>query len=287
MGLIMRWTLVFHFLLFAEPLCFGQDSGTIQTIQHTTLPIIITGKPDSAATAQDKKSPTGRLALIQIKGTKDCEPADVVENLVSFAPESLRLAWVNQNWQLRDGDVVLKDFGHREELARHTLMLIRQLRLDQYGTVGQPKPVLEYWLAQGKAPQGNPMGLPVMTLDQAGLRAEQTYGQWCVRDTYRMLLNFGRDEGSARQAVAILKRHQFSRVGSLATMPPTLIFLRQPGDEMQLARYSAVTVSRPNLQTSGAVLSTVSPSLTGRPQQPGVLNGSNGLSSPQTLGSQR
>ena len=98
------------------------------------------------------------------------ELTDPPESIIAFTPESLQLRWSQSRWQLMAGDVLLKDFGRQEALARRTLLLLRELRINQYGTVGQPKPVLEYWLTDGLAPQGNPTALRAGPLDQGSLR---------------------------------------------------------------------------------------------------------------------
>ena len=49
--------------------------------------------------------------------------------------------------------------GRHETEAREALRLLRELRLNQRGTVGSPRPVMEYWLTDGRAPQGFTQGL--------------------------------------------------------------------------------------------------------------------------------
>ncbi len=257
-------------LLLCQPLCFAQNPGTV-TIQQTPLPVIINGK--QGAQQQTQTAPQ-----------QSSEPTDPPESIIAFAPESLQLRWSQSRWQLLAGDVLLKDFGRQEALARRTLLLLRELRINQYGTVGQPKPVLEYWLTDGLAPQGNPTALRAVPLDQGSLRADKLYGQWCVHDVYQMLLQFGNDEDSAHQAVAILKKHRFTQVGSLGTFPPTLFFLTRRGDSLLPAR--AQIAGAPALHSTGAVRSTMAPYFDVRPQQTQLLTGSSGQSSPQRPGTE-
>jgi hypothetical protein len=109
------------------------------------------------------------------------------------------------------------------------LRLLRDLHLTQVGRVGTPQPIMEYWLSDGKAPQGLVSGLKVVTLDTASLRAEQVQGQWCVRDSYRVLFNFGSHGDECQQALGTIQRHGFTQVGFVGRASPVmLVFLANP-----------------------------------------------------------
>jgi hypothetical protein len=156
--------------------------------------------------------------------------APTPEHLVAFDGLTTDLKWTGRAWQLTSGDVVLKDFGRREVEARQALRLVRELGLNQYGTVGGPNPVLEYWLTDGKAPAGLVTGLHTLPLDPAALKVEQTQGQWCLRDARRVLFNFGDKESDARQALALVAKYNFTEVGVVGQgAPAMLVFLAAPG----------------------------------------------------------
>src|SRR5947209_16131895 len=71
--------------------------------------------------------------------------------LRGFDPLTAEVRRVDNNWILFADGAVLKEFGGREADARAALAVIRNLKLNQYGTVGAP-PVMEYWLTDGHAP---------------------------------------------------------------------------------------------------------------------------------------
>src|SRR5260370_1417810 len=83
------------------------------------------------------------------------DAGQVAEQLVTFDPRQAELRWEDHNWRIMAGDVFLKDFGFQQEEAREALRVIRDLGLTQQGTVGYPRPVMEYWLAGGHAPQAS------------------------------------------------------------------------------------------------------------------------------------
>ena len=126
--------------------------------------------------------------------------APLREDLTTFDPRQVDLQWKDNRWQLLAGGVLIKDFGRRQADGRETLRLIRELNLTQRGTVGTPTPVMEYWLAGGKAPRGQAKGLRLSDLDLANLRVEQLQEQWCLRDGARVLFNFGAHQEEAEQA---------------------------------------------------------------------------------------
>jgi hypothetical protein len=130
------------------------------------------------------------------------------------------------------GGVALKDFGPREAEARQALRLIRDLHLTQYGTVGGPEPVMEYWLSDGHAPQGLAGGLRTLPFDAAGLRVEQFQGQWCLRDPQRILFNFGQRAADAHQALAVVRKYGFTQVAVVGQASSAmLVFLGRQGDQ--------------------------------------------------------
>jgi hypothetical protein len=145
------------------------------------------------------------------------------ERLRNFNPLTLQLTWSFHRWQLVADGELLKDFGTHEQEARHALRLIRELGLNQYGTVGAPLPVMEYWLIDGQTPQGLVRGgLRALPLVPATMRVEQFGGQWCLRDSTRVLFTFGSRQEEARQALAILRKHGFTQVGTLGIGAPLM-----------------------------------------------------------------
>src|SRR5690242_18015177 len=76
------------------------------------------------------------------------------EKLTTFDYRAADVHWIDGRWQLHAGGVLIKDFGHREQDAREALRILRNLRLTQHGTIGTPRPIMEYWLASGQAPHG-------------------------------------------------------------------------------------------------------------------------------------
>src|SRR6267142_6737191 len=54
----------------------------------------------------------------------------LVEKLQSFDEQAIEIRWGQGGWQLWAGSVFLKDFGKKEQDARISMHLIRDLHLD-------------------------------------------------------------------------------------------------------------------------------------------------------------
>ncbi len=208
-------------------------------------------------------------------GAPGALPADLpaaplpAAQLVTFDPRIVELRWVDQRWQLTAGGVLLKDFGKREGEGRDAVRVIRELGLNQYGTVGSPQPVMEYWLANGQAPQGTPQGLHVVEIDSLSLRAEQIQGQWCVRDARRLLFNFGSHVEEAREALGVLRKYRFTRLGYLGQGSAVMLVPLGSGTNLPPLLSASAHLATPSLSSpSLQVPRTPGAPAPGEPTQP-------------------
>ena len=165
------------------------------------------------------------------------------ESTITFDTDQVELQWSQREnrWQLFAGAVFLKDFGRSDTEGREVLRLIRELRLNSLGTVGVPRPIMEYWLVNGEPPRGPVNGLRTLPLDTATLRVEQVQGHWCLRDNQRILFNFGQQAEAARRALAVLQLHGFTHVGYVGQVVPVMLVFLVETPSSGLAQASATT----------------------------------------------
>jgi hypothetical protein len=194
-------------LLLAFPLCIGTAFA-----QTASGPARAQASPSLAASPPSGSD--ARASKIPLRP----------ENLVHFDYRQAELRWIDQHWQLVAGTVWLKDFGRREADARAALRTIQNLHLTERGTVGTPVPIMEYWLTEGAAPQGFGGNGRVETLDWTSLRVEEVQGQWCVRDNRHCLFAFGPHRDDAAQALAVIRHHGFTHLGSIGPAIPTMTY---------------------------------------------------------------
>lgn len=169
---------------------------------------------------------TARFAQAPVIGAPAESP------LIRFDGRTADVQFIDGRWHLMAGGARIKDLGVSENDAREALRLVRELGLTHYGTVGTPRPVLEYWLANGAAPRGLPPVRNITTFDRDSLRAEVSAASWCVRDNDRLLFTFGPAEEQARQALALIKRHDFNQVAYVGEPAPIMMVLLNSPESM-------------------------------------------------------
>jgi hypothetical protein len=171
-------------------------------------------------------------------------PSGEHADLTTFDLDKTELQWADNRWQLLADGLPLKDFGRREADGRLALRLTRELKLNQHGTLGSPQPIIEYWLSDGRAPVGPCLGLRTTPIDLEHIRVEEVQKQWCVRDAYRILFNFGSQEGEAKNAVALIRRYRFNQIGYVGQGVPTMLVFLADSKSAPEAETDSLKVSR-------------------------------------------
>jgi hypothetical protein len=67
-------------------------------------------------------------------------------------------------------------------------------------------------------------------IDQPALRVEQVQGSWCLRDSSRILFNFGSHQDECQQALEVIRHHGFTQVGYLGHGQPQMLVFLDGGD---------------------------------------------------------
>ena len=188
-------------------------------------------------------------------------PAPPPERLTAFDTDHAFVDWSFQGWKVSADGATVKDFGRSESEARQALRLIRDLRLNQHGVIGGPAPTLEYWLSDGRPPQGPAQGLRVLPIDAPSLRVEQTQEQWVLRDDRRVLFGFGQNPADARQALAVVQKYGFTQVGTVGAGAPSMMVFFAPTDAAPAAARPAPTPAAVDPSSPAAKLLAGGPGL--------------------------
>jgi hypothetical protein len=174
-------------------------------------------------------------------------PLPYPEQKLEVSARDIQVRKVYGGWEVWAGHKQLRSFGDNETVARDVARVVRDLRPTEWITIGGPKPVIEYGLTNGRpavagvAPTGD--GKPaagtqtdevthasgfgpgiagvgpkfVQSIDLRTARAEAIRGAWCIHDDDNILCNFGPDRASAEQAIAVIRKYGFNRVGMVGT----------------------------------------------------------------------
>lgn len=77
-------------------------------------------------------------------------------HVMSFDPDQMSVAFLNGQWCLRDPRRAYFNFGSRADHAQRALDVIRKHHFNQVGYVGQPVPVMIYFLSSEKQAEAPP-----------------------------------------------------------------------------------------------------------------------------------
>lgn len=212
---------------------------------QTASPVVTPSNPaGSPRPAFFQTPPVGPSPLVKpsafvpaqpVQGTPDQEPPTPQvdptvklpqpENLLPIDPNTVSLRRGVGTWELWAGRVLLRDFGPNDRDGDEAVRVFRNMRPTDWGRIGSPRVVVEYGLSGGVPPKWLPPARVAIPVDRKTVRAEAVRGAWVVRDDANILLNFGPTRADAEQAVAVVKRYGFNRLGQIGTPAAGLTYL--------------------------------------------------------------
>lgn len=138
-------------------------------------------------------------------------------NEVKFAidPVLLTAKKVNNVWQIWMGPQPVRTVGPDETGARDIVRLLQDQRPTDWVAIGSPRPVVEYGLVNGRACAGTGLPRGAVPIDLRSVRLDALKGVWCIRDDSNILFNFGLNKADAEQALAVIRKYGFNRIGVL------------------------------------------------------------------------
>ena len=133
------------------------------------------------------------------------------------------------SWQVWNAGTVFKDFGNNAEDAADMFRTLRELRPTEWASIGTDRAIVDYGLTDGKTAPNAGFPKSHMQMDPRTTRVEQIRGVWCLRDDANILLNFGSHRADAEQAMAVMHKYGFNRVGFIGkSTPPLAYFFAAP-----------------------------------------------------------
>src|SRR5262249_41012515 len=124
----------------------------------------------------------------------------------------VRVVHERQAYKLLCGTYVIADFGPSERDAQQAEAAFHTYRFTEHCLVGPPKPVFSYFLVNGRAPHGLPLGLQGTAFRPQDLTVRQEGNVWAICDGDRPLLPFGDKANEARQALQAIQQFEFDTV---------------------------------------------------------------------------
>jgi hypothetical protein len=132
------------------------------------------------------------------------------------------------DWQLVADGQVLAHFGSRELEARQALRAVQALHLTERCQVGDPAPVLTFFLSNGEPAHGLYFGAANQSCHADDLMLKRLGLRWTIFDYDRPLLALGKNQEEAQQVLQILKHYKVDHICQIGTAdpPPVTIFVR-------------------------------------------------------------
>ena len=146
------------------------------------------------------------------------------ENLLAIDAATLTVRRATGAWELWAGRTLLRDFGPADRDAEEMLRAMRSMRPTEWGRIGSPRTVVEYGLTSGEPPKMHANARTAEPIDRKTVRAESVRGAWVLRDDANILLNFGSAKADAEQAVAVVRRYGFNRLGLVGVPTPSAAY---------------------------------------------------------------
>jgi hypothetical protein len=153
-------------------------------------------------------------------------PLPYPEDKLPLDAASVNLKRINGSWQVWAGPRVFRDLGSDENAAKDVARTLRDLRPTEWARIGSPRPVVEYGLVNGRPSIVAGFPKAVVPIDMKTVRVESVKGVWCLRDDGSILFNFGPSRADADQALAVVQRYGFNRVGLVgSSAAPAMAYL--------------------------------------------------------------
>jgi hypothetical protein len=167
--------------------------------------------------------PAGPLSPAEAARQRESLIKNLKENLVTFDAGAVQALAVDGHWQLRTATEVLKDFGPDRGAAIEAARFVKELRVNQVGTVKGSNPPFEYWLADGKPPRVLNARAIVLPVAGRSIHAEQVGGAWVVSDGSKSLHDFGADADAAQRAATVYWKYGFNQLAVVGGPQPAML----------------------------------------------------------------
>ena len=153
------------------------------------------------------------LPLFPLMGAEDC---------IGFSPSTVTVAHVGGGWKVMSGPMSMLDFGPDKASADRAASVIIGENFNQQCFVKRPHAPMMYWKAGNHVPSSQMPGQDCVGNNPATTSVHNVGGSWTVVDGSHSILDYGPDQASANQALAVIKHYHLNRQ----------CFIQRPNAEM-------------------------------------------------------
>lgn len=149
------------------------------------------------------------------------------EDCLSFNPDTVSVAFINNRYKLVDGNHWILDFADKKTEAYRALEIVKHYGMNSICFVGRPDPSMTYFLVNGSSPTGALSGEDAISFNPATAEVKQIGGRWKVVDGNNWLLDFNDKQAEANTALSIIRKYGFTRLCFVGRPDPSMEYLRK------------------------------------------------------------
>jgi V8-like Glu-specific endopeptidase len=148
-------------------------------------------------------------------------------DFIPFDPARARVVNVNGRWKISVDNMWLLDFGASSTEARKALRIIKFYKMNSQCFVGRPQPSMEFYLVNGRAPEGAMAGEDAIPFDPQNIEVQKVRGRWKVVEGAHWIMDFDQAEDEARQAWSYILRYGFRFICFVGRPDPSMTYFRK------------------------------------------------------------
>ncbi|MBW2044701.1 MAG: hypothetical protein JRI96_07415 [Deltaproteobacteria bacterium] len=185
---------------------------------HTNTDYFIKGNLSSFNSKASEERPREKQRSSSLSKREDC---------VCFSSNRVQAVNVKGRWKIVDGNHWLLDFNNNKTETLQALRIIKHYSLNKHCFVGRPDPSMEYYLVNGKAPQGAARREDCLTFNLNNIEVKRIKGRWKIVDRDHWILDFDTQEPEARQAYEIIKKYGFKYICFVGRPKASMTYFRR------------------------------------------------------------
>jgi Trypsin-like peptidase domain len=150
-----------------------------------------------------------------------------VHDCIPFDPGRAQVVQAQGRWKIAVDAMWLLDFGSSKTEAQQALKIIQHYGLNSQCFVGRPQPSMEFYLVNGRAPEGAMAGEDAIGFNPPALEVQRVRGRWKIAEGSHWLMDFDQEEEEARQALSYILRHGFRFICFVGRPDPSMTYFRK------------------------------------------------------------
>lgn len=159
------------------------------------------------------------------------KPKPVIkEDCVRIDPRTAKVRLINGRYKIVDGpqgNHLAFDFGNKKAEAYRALHLIQCYQITQSCFVGRPGPSFKYLLVNNLAPKGPVKGEDCVSFDPNKIQVKYINNRYKIVEGNHWIFDFENKKAEAYQALAIIKKHGFTKSCYVGRPNPSFEYLRK------------------------------------------------------------